>query len=101
LKELAYRGNPHPFIDCVSKNIFARLSNRYLQNFDEKYIKIMLLNGLFQSTLYLTVTELEVSQGYVDIYMRRSHLRPYIPYEWVWEIKYVGKKTQSAEKAKS
>jgi hypothetical protein len=24
--------------------------------------------------------------------MQRSHLSPNIPYEWVWEIKYVGKK---------
>jgi hypothetical protein len=92
MRELAYRGNPHPFIECVSKNIFSRLSNRDLMNFDEKYIKIMLLNSLFQSNLYVTITELEVSEGYTDIYMQRSHLLPDIPYEWVWEIKYVGKK---------
>ncbi|MDR0603892.1 MAG: PD-(D/E)XK nuclease domain-containing protein, partial [Bacteroidales bacterium] len=30
--------------------------------------------------------------GYTDIYMQRSHLRPDIPYEWVWEIKYIAKK---------
>jgi hypothetical protein len=91
LRELAYRGNPQPFIDCVSKNIFSRLSNRDLLNFDEKYIKIMLLNGLFQSKMYITITELEVSQGYTDIYLQRSHLLPDIPYEWVWEIKYLKK----------
>jgi hypothetical protein len=61
-------------------------------NFDEKYIKIMLLNSLFQSNLYVTITELEVREGYTDIYMQRSHLLSGIPYEWVWEIKYVGKK---------
>jgi hypothetical protein len=96
LRELAYRGNPRPFIDCVSRNVFTRLSNRDLQQFDEKYIKIILLNGLFQSRLYLTVTELEVSSGYVDIFMQRSHLLPEIPFEWVWEIKYV-KKEDAAE----
>ncbi|MDR0714063.1 MAG: PD-(D/E)XK nuclease domain-containing protein, partial [Bacteroidales bacterium] len=32
---------------------------------------------------------LETSRGYTDIYMRRSHLWPDIPYEWVWEIKYI------------
>jgi hypothetical protein len=89
LRELAYQGNPSLFIDHISKNIFSRLSNRDLRYFDEKYIKIMILNGLFQSNLYLTISELEVSQGYTDIYMRRSHLLPNIPYEWVWEIKYV------------
>jgi hypothetical protein len=34
---------------------------------------------------------LEVTQGYTDIYLQRSHLLPDIPYEWVWEIKYVKK----------
>jgi hypothetical protein len=91
--ELAYNGNPHLFIEYVSKNIFRRLSNRDLRNFDEKYIKIILLNNLFQSSLYVTITELEVEEGYVDIYMQRSHLLPDIPYEWVWEIKYVKKRT--------
>jgi hypothetical protein len=95
LRELAYRGNPKPFIDCVNKNIFIRLSNRDLRNFNEKYIKLILLNALFQSKLYITITELEVSQGYVDIYMQRSHLLPDIPYEWVWEIKYIKKEDEN------
>jgi hypothetical protein len=100
LRELAYRGNPRLFIEHVSLNIFSRLSNRDLQNFDEKYIKIMLLNGLFQSKLYITISELEVAQGYTDIYMQRSHLLPDIPYEWVWEIKYI-KKGDKADRKKN
>jgi hypothetical protein len=91
ISALAYRGDPTPYLDYVSKNILSRLSNRDLQNFDEKYIKIILLYGLFQSEIYIAITEMEVSQGYTDIYMCRSHLKPDIPYEWVWEIKYVKK----------
>jgi hypothetical protein len=91
LIELAYSGNPHLFIEYVSKNIFSRLSNRDLIKFDEKYIKIILLHSLFQSNLYVTITELEVKHGYTDIYMQRSHLYPDVPYEWVWEIKYIAK----------
>jgi hypothetical protein len=98
LRELAYRGNPAPFIESVNRNIFSRLSNRDLMRFNEKYIKIMLLTGLFQSKLYLTITELEVAQGYTDIYMHRSHLLPDIPYEWVWEIKYVKKEDVTGKK---
>jgi hypothetical protein len=98
MRELAYRGNPHLFIECISKNIFSRLSNRDLMNFDEKYIKIILLNSLFQSNLYVTITELEVEEGYTDIYMQRSHLRPEIPYEWVWEIKYLKKEDADSKK---
>jgi hypothetical protein len=105
LRELAYRGDPKPFLNCISKNIFSHLSNRYLRNFNEKYILIMLLNSLYQSKLYEINNELEVSQGYVDIYLQRSHLLPDIPYEWVWEVKYIkkadanNKKTNILEKA--
>jgi hypothetical protein len=55
----------------------------------EKYIKIILLSGLFQSKLYLPITEMEITKGYTDIWLKRSHLFPEIPYEWVWELKYV------------
>jgi hypothetical protein len=98
ISDLAYKGDPKPYIDCVSQNIISRLSNRDLQDFDEKYIKIILLNGLFQSNIYLTISELEVTQGYIDLYLQRSHLLPDIRYEWVWEIKYVKKSDVSGKK---
>ncbi|MDR2026610.1 MAG: ATP-binding protein [Prevotellaceae bacterium] len=95
---LAYGGDPKPYLDYISQNILCRLSNRDMRNFNEKYIKIILLTGLFQSRMYITVTELEVSRGYTDIYMQRSHLLPDIPYEWVWEIKYVRKEDADDKK---
>ncbi|MDR2027587.1 MAG: ATP-binding protein, partial [Prevotellaceae bacterium] len=91
-------GNPKPYLDYISQNILCRLSNRDLRNFNEKYIKIILLTGLFQSRMYITITELEVTRGYTDIYMQRSHLLPGIPYEWVWEIKYVRKEDADDKK---
>ncbi|GHT44490.1 hypothetical protein AGMMS49965_20250 [Bacteroidia bacterium] len=93
---LAYPGNLYPYIEYVSKNIFSRLSNRDLQQFDEKYIKIMLLNGLFQSKLYVPRTEKEVENGYIDIFLQRSPLLPDIKYEWVWELKYLKKGDRKA-----
>ncbi|MDR0415069.1 MAG: AAA family ATPase [Prevotellaceae bacterium] len=96
--QLAYRGNLTPYIDYVSRNIFCRLSNRDLERFDEKYIKIMLLNGLFQSKLYVPVTEREVESGYIDMYLQRSSLLPDLRYEWVWEIKYVKKSNEKNKK---
>jgi hypothetical protein len=98
ISALAYDGDPKPYLDYVSQNILSRLSNRDLQNFDEKYIKIILLNGLFQSKIYVTLTELEVTEGYTDIYMHRSHLWPDIVYEWVWEVKYVKKEEVAGKK---
>ncbi|GAP73438.1 hypothetical protein SAMD00024442_9_45 [Candidatus Symbiothrix dinenymphae] len=91
VRELAYRGNPVPFVDYVSRNILIRLSNRDLERFDEKQIKIILLGTLFQSKMFVPITELEVTQGYTDVWLQRSHLFPEIPHEWVWEIKYVKK----------
>ncbi|MDR3094919.1 MAG: AAA family ATPase, partial [Bacteroidales bacterium] len=89
--ELAYNVNPAPFIEYMSQNIISRMSNRDLQNFDEKLIKLLLLNSLFQSRLFVPITEMEVTHGYTDIYLKRSHLLPDIPCEWVWEVKYVKK----------
>ena len=89
--ELAYRANPHPYIEYISGNIFSRLSNRDLERFDEKYIKIMLLNGLFQSRIYVPISEMEISTGYIDVFLQRSPLLPEIPWEWAWEIKYIKK----------
>jgi hypothetical protein len=91
LEELAYSGNSHPYIEYVSQNIFKRLSNRDLIQFDEKYIKIMLFYGLFQSNLYVPISEAEVEGGYMDIFLHRSPRLPDIKYEWVWEIKYLKK----------
>ncbi|MGV8092651.1 MAG: AAA family ATPase [Mangrovibacterium sp.] len=95
IRELAYQGNPVPYVDYVSKNVFSRLSNRDLVRFDEKYIKILLLNGLFQSRLYVPVSEMEVEEGYIDIWLERSPLLPDIKYEWVWEVKYLKKEEES------
>ncbi|GHV11101.1 hypothetical protein FACS1894162_6220 [Bacteroidia bacterium] len=97
IRELAFRGNPTPFIDYVSRSIFSCLSNRDLKRFSEKYIKIILLGGLLQSKLYLPITEMEVSKGYTDIWLKRSHLFPEIPYEWVWELKYIKKEDATNE----
>jgi hypothetical protein len=91
IRELAYRGHTHPFIDYISRNVFKRLSNRDLIRFDEKYIKIILLNALFQSNLYIPLSEREVEEGYIDLYLQRNSSHPDVTYEWVWELKYLKK----------
>ena len=85
---LALDGQVRPFVEYISRNIFNRLSNRDLRRFDEKYIKIMLLHCLFQSGVYIPVSEMETSNGYVDIFLRRSPLAPEVKYEWLFEFKY-------------
>jgi hypothetical protein len=98
IKVLALDGQAKPFVDYVVRNIFNKLSNRDLQNFDEKYIKIMLLSCLFESNVYVPVSELETDTGYIDIYLRRSPLLPEVKYEWIFELKYI-KAGKASEKS--
>jgi hypothetical protein len=87
--EMAFQGNPRRYIQYVSRYILKNLSNRDLMKFDEKYIKIILLYGLLQSGLYVPKSEYEIPGGYADIYMKRNPLQPDLPWEWLWEIKYL------------
>ena len=95
LETLAYDNDVKPFLQYFQENILANLSNRDMQNFGEKNIKILLLGILFQSNLYLPISELENSEGYCDIYLQKRTIYP-ANYEWVWELKYI--KTADSEK---
>ena len=86
---LALDGQAKPFLDYISKTIFNRLSNRDLIQFDEKYIKIILLVCLFQSRVYIPESETETDLGYIDIYLRRNPLVPDVKFEWIFELKYL------------
>jgi hypothetical protein len=87
--ELAYENNYDPFFEYFSKNIVHYLSNRDLTNTVEKDIKFLLLPIFFTSKYYLPISELENSEGYTDIYLKRSHLHPKSVSEWIFEIKYI------------
>jgi hypothetical protein len=95
IKALALDGQAKPFVDYVLRNIFNKLSNSDLRRVDEKYIKIMLLSCLFQSNVYIPISEMETNNGYIDVYLRRSPLVPEVKYEWIFEIKYL----KSSEKS--
>jgi hypothetical protein len=58
-------------------------------------MKFLLLPIFFTSNYYLPISELENSEGYTDIYLKRGHLHPGSLSEWVWELKYI--KTTDAE----
>ena len=86
---LAYENDYQPFFKYFSERIVRYLSNRDLLGTVEKDIKFLLLPLFFESKYYFPISELENSEGYTDIYLRRSHLHPGAVSEWVWEIKYV------------
>ena len=50
--KLAYDGELEPFIEYVSDNVLKQLSNRDLQRFDEKYIKVIFFSNLVSGEIY-------------------------------------------------
>jgi hypothetical protein len=89
IEAMAMEGDLHRYIDYVSKNAFSKLSDIDLQHFDEKYIKVLLLSYLFQSKIYIPMSEYETGSGYTDIFLQRNPQLPQIKFEWVLEIKYL------------
>ena len=87
---MAFDANYEPFFEIFHKNFVSKISNRDLDHFSEKNIKFLLLSILFQTSIYLPISEPENSEGYVDIYMqRRSNLYPGIKNDWILEMKYI------------
>jgi len=94
---MAYDGDIEPYLDFFTENFLKRLSNRDLMNFDEKYIKVMMLSTLFISRLYLPVSEGENVNGYTDIYLQKHPAIEDIKFEYVFEIKYAKTGVTEAE----
>jgi hypothetical protein len=95
---LALTGEIEPFISYVSGHAFSKLSDFDLQQFDEKYIKILLLAYLFMSNIYEPMSEYEAVPGRADIYLYgKPQLRDKIKYEWLFEIKYCKASAKPAE----
>ena len=93
---MAMDGDAFAYIDYVSKNAFAKLSDRDLRHFDEKYIQILLLSYLFQNRIYIPMSEYEAVPGFADIFLQRNPEFPQVKYEWLFEIKYL--KVSEADK---
>jgi hypothetical protein len=95
---LAYKNEYKPFFEYFSNYIVKYLSNRDLQDTIEKDIKFLLLPIFFTSNYYLPISEIENSEGYTDVYLKRGHLHTGSLSEWIFEIKYV--KTAEVDNAK-
>jgi hypothetical protein len=97
MEKMAYDGDIKPFLDFFSKNYLKRFSNRDLMNFDEKYVKVIMLAVLFTGRLYLPVSESETTEGYTDIYLLKHPAIQDIKFEYVFEIKYAKTRAAKAE----
>ncbi|WP_425448546.1 AAA family ATPase [Dethiothermospora halolimnae] len=89
--EMGVEGEIKPFLDYISKNVFKVLSNRDFIKFDEKYIKVVLFSYLTTSNLYRPISEREVENGYIDIYLEKDIRMAEVNYEWIIELKYLKK----------
>jgi hypothetical protein len=89
ISKMAFRGDINSYLDFFTEHFLKRLSNRDLINFDEKYVKAMLLATLFMSDFYLPVSEAENINGYTDIYLLKHPFISDIRFEYVFEVKYV------------
>jgi hypothetical protein len=94
--KLAYKNDYKPFFEYFSNYIVKYISNRDFQGTEEKDMKFLLLPIFFNSNYYLPISELENSEGYTDIYLKRGNQHPKSLSEWIFELKYV--KTKESKK---
>ncbi|MCK8827035.1 ATP-binding protein [Natroniella acetigena] len=87
--KLALEGEIEEFVELIEKTLH-RLSYRDYMDFDEKYIKLIMLSYLMLSRVYYVKSEYEVEDGYIDIaFFERSGIEP--NYEGLIELKYIKK----------
>lgn len=80
-------GNPDKLISLTEK-LLKGLSNRDYQQFDEKYIKVVMLSLLSNVDVYIPHSEYEVSaDGFVDIYLQ-AVFEPGKSADYFFELKY-------------
>ncbi|MCK4260478.1 MAG: AAA family ATPase [Halanaerobiales bacterium] len=91
IEEMAYAGDIKPFLEFTSEQILQKLSNRDLMRFNEKNLKIILRSLLAVAEVYNPISEREVENGYIDIYLEKDFRFQDIKYEWLWELKYLKK----------
>ena len=74
----------------IVENILKRLSNRDYLNFDEKYIKLLLIAYISLTKSYFIKSEPETNKKYPDLlFTRTNRFRP--KYEHLFELKYIKK----------
>ncbi len=73
----------------LTEQMLKGLSNRDYQQFDEKYIKVVMLSLLSNVNIYIPHSEYEVSaDGYVDLYLQAA-FEPEQSAHYFIELKYV------------
>lgn len=91
--QIAANGKPDKLIK-LTEDTLKRLSNRDFIRFDEKYVKVIMLNFLFKSKVFYTKSEYEVDDGYIDLVLLKGNIGT-PKYYGCFEVKYIAKKDYS------
>jgi hypothetical protein len=89
IANMAIKGDISDFIKYISEGVLNKISNRDLINFDEKYIKLLLMVYVIQTDIYRAVSERECEEGYIDMLFERHEAYKHLKYDWMIEIKYL------------
>jgi len=87
LEQMADEGKIDKWVELIS-NTLAHLSNRDLQKFDEKYIKMIMLAFGHLSTRFFIANEREVNRKYPDLmFLRNPQFN--VKHQLLIELKYI------------
>lgn len=94
IEEIAFDGKIARFVKCVETTL-QQFSFRDFEQFDAKYVKLVMLTYLMISKIYYVKSEYEVAGGYIDIVLLpRSGVQ--VDYEAIIEVKYLKQKDYDA-----
>jgi len=89
MREMAFRGNWHPFFQFLSDQIEQQTSIRDYLN-GEKVIQGFLLAYLNVTDFYITQSEQDMNKGFSDIYLEPFSAKfPDLQYAYLIELKYI------------
>jgi hypothetical protein len=90
VQELAFNGKIDRLVQYVQK-ILGSISFRDLENFRESNLKMIFMTILMGTNAFITKSELETENGYLDLLLRKTELNPG-NHEYLLELKYLRKK---------
>ena len=94
---MAYRGELGPFIELLQAGVLEKLSRRDLRLFDERGVKLVLLSYLSLSPIFIPISEMELRQGFSDLFLGLDRRFPDAKFAWMIELKYLKSGASTAQ----
>ena len=101
VKDLAFRGNPAPFLTILQTRVLQFLSRRDQIKLDERSVKFIALAFLGMVDLFIPFSEMEHVGGFSDLLLPVNQRKyPDSSYSWLFEFKYLKVADSKARPAK-